>query len=92
MGSVWIFPPPVALPGVFGTGGQPGGGLVSQFAKSTLLSGSMILSPVPRGLFGFEGPDGLPHQLFCAFSGGEIGYAKGSTSIPASVFPWIQFW
>src|SRR5437667_6515889 len=55
MGSVWIFPPPVALPDVFGTGGQPGGGLVSQFAKSTLLSGSMILSPVPKGLFEFEG-------------------------------------
>src|SRR2546429_3573057 len=93
VGSDWIFPPPVALPDVFGgPGGQPAGGLVSQGVKSTLLSGSMILSPRPVGLLGFEGPDGLPHQLFSAFSCGVVGYANRSTSIPARMFPWIQFW
>src|ERR1043166_1597048 len=74
-GSPSIWPPPVAFPGVLGGGGAGGhgeaGGLVSQGSKSTFCSRSMILSPVPPAFRGISiGPDGLPHQLFSAFSCG----------------------
>src|SRR5438105_15838304 len=68
-----IFPPPVALPGVFGGGGGmrhgPDGGACSHGSKSTFCSRSRISSPIPVVFRGTSlGPDASPHQLFSALS------------------------
>src|SRR5436190_3785297 len=81
MGSLSIWPPPVAFPGV---GAPPmhaptGRGAVSQGVKSASPTTS---SPVPPGLLILVGPVGEPHQLHSALR--VPRWLPRSTSSPSS--------